>query len=147
MYAGVPTSAFVLRLEVAMHEPGAMRGRETIADRRVELADLAPRARLRVQPRARGAAGEVLHRDEHATVDRADLVHDDDVRMRELRECLRLALDARERGLRHRDSDLERDRAVEPAIAREVDDTHRALAERALDLVLICHERARRERG
>lgn len=72
-----------------MHEPGGVRGGEPGACREHDVADLAPFALAVFEPLAERDAFDVLHRDEHAIAgQRADVVHGDDVWMREPRECL-----------------------------------------------------------
>jgi hypothetical protein len=135
--AAVIADQHVVGLEVAVHDAGGVRGGEPFARGAVEPEDLVRRARPARQPRARGAAGDVLHRDEHAAVDLADLVHDDDVRVRDARQRPRLALDAGERVRGPRVAELDRDVAIEPQIAREVDDAHPAGTDRPDHAVLV----------
>ena len=90
-----------------------------------------------------------LHRDEVAAAGRADLVHGDDVGMREPRHRARLAQQALASlvvaavGLQ----DLERDAPLEIGIERGVDDAHAADAELALEAIAAERSRERRHRS
>ena len=73
----------VVGLEVAVDEPGGVRGREP-APRRDEDVNTSRHGRgAACEPLAQRAAVDELHREEHALVDDADVVDDDDVRVRE----------------------------------------------------------------
>ena len=83
-------------------------------------------------------AVDVLHRHERTAVVLADVVDVHDVRMREPRGEPCLAEKARAQLVVAREilgEALQRDGAVELDVAGEVDDRHRAVAERALELV------------
>jgi hypothetical protein len=124
----------VVGLEVAMHEMRAMRGGEPGARFAHHAHDLAPRPRLLLQPLAQRLALDELHRDEHAVAgQRADVVHRDDVRMRQPRERLRFAQQPRflraGRAGRAGLQQLDRDLAIELGIVAVVDHAHAAFAE------------------
>ena len=89
---------------------------------------------LSAQPVAQRAAGQVLHRQEDLALVDADVVDRDDVRVRQLRDRLGLAHQARLAARRDRPAlvraqQLERDLAIELRIVGGVDDAHRAGAE------------------
>ena len=135
----------VLRLHVAVDETGRVRRCERARRLRAE--------RRRLERRQRAAAGDelgerlavdVLHRDVRDAVGLADVEDLDDVRMRQPRGDPPLAQEARAQVLVAREilgEALERDVAAELDVAREVDDRHRAVTERALDLVPAGDER------
>src|SRR6185295_17622534 len=83
-------------------------------------------------------AFDVAHDEEDETARFADAMDGDDVRMRETRRRLRLPYEALARrvGGEIRRQNLDRDVAIEPHVAREVDDPHSATAELALERVL-----------
>ena len=85
----------VARLEVAVDEPGAVRGREPGARLTDHREDLRGRARPGLQPAVERVAGDELHREEHAVAAPADVEDLDDVRVRDLRHRLRLAAQPR----------------------------------------------------
>ena len=93
----------VLGLEVAVDQPLFVRGLEPAAGGQVDLQDLLPRARLGLHPVAGGVTVDELHRDEDLLAKGADVVDDDDVRVREPRDRLRLAQRALA-SLAHRDA-------------------------------------------
>ena len=120
--------------------PGVVRGGE----RRGRSGCRAlPTSSARQRPAARDELGErlavdVLHRDERAAVVLADVVDAHDVRVREPRGEACLAQEARAQLVVAREvlgEALQRDGTVELDVAREVDDRHRAVPERALELV------------
>jgi RNA polymerase sigma-70 factor (ECF subfamily) len=131
----------VRRLEVAVHEAGAMRGREPGAGLAEHREDLVSRARTLDDPRVERLPRDVLHRQEHAIAVLADVEDLDDVRMRQLRHRLRFAPHpqferlARLVGKRVDAHELDHDGAPQLGIAREADDAHPARADRALDHV------------
>src|ERR1019366_1647202 len=103
-------------------------------ERRARLAHEALRERLAI---------DESHREEHDAVDLVHRVDRDDVRVRKLRGHLCLAQESRlhlrtERELGRKD--LQRHLAVQPHVARTIDDGHAA----ASDLVLDLEERADR---
>ena len=85
----------VLGLEVAVHEPGRVRGREPRARRDEHVADLRARPRRCRQPGRQRLAVDELHREEDAVLDLARVVDRDHVRVRQARDRLRLAQQAR----------------------------------------------------
>ena len=87
----------VVGLEVAVHEAGGVRGREAAPRRDEDVEDLAPRAGLVGEPALDRPARDELHRQEHLVLEHADVVHGDDVRVRQARHRLRLAQQARAR--------------------------------------------------
>ena len=94
--------------------------------------------RARVEPAAQRLALQQLHDGEGDAVVGAEVVDREDVRMRERRDGLRLALEPRERvgiGGDGFGEDLDRDVAVELRVPRPVDLAHAARAERREDLV------------
>src|SRR5207244_1435025 len=129
----------VLRLDVPMHEPGVVRVLQS--DRRLacERGGLAGRelAPAREQVRER-LAGDVLHDDERTAVVLAGVVHLHDVGMRQPRSEPRLAYEALAEvavtGEVLRE-ELDRNRAAELTVVREVDDGHSPVAERVLEPV------------
>ena len=96
------------------------------------FSDLAPGARLRLRPVSGGVPLDELHRDEDLVFERADVVDDDDVRVRQARDRLRLAqrplppLGQRHAGARLDAQQLDRDLAVQLRIVRRVDLAHPA---------------------
>ncbi len=135
--AAVVADQHVVRLEVAVDDADRV-GRDQSAPGGDEHRDdAAPRWRARRQVAPQRFAAHVLHREEHVTVDAADVVDGDDVGMRQPRHRLRLAQQPRaalERGDRGVGADqLDRDVAFELGIVREVDDAHPALRHRLAD--------------
>ena len=89
-------------------------------------------ALLHLQPVRDGVPLHVLHRDEDLVFERADVVRDDDVRVRQARDRLRLAQRALP-PLRQRDAvarlhaqQLDRDLAIQLRVVRRVDLAHAA---------------------
>jgi hypothetical protein len=80
----------VVGLEVTVDHARGVRRREPPARREEDLQHLPPGPRLGFHPKADGVPFDELHRDEDAVLKRADVVDDDDVRVRELRDGLRL---------------------------------------------------------
>jgi hypothetical protein len=72
-----------------------VRGREPAARRDERLEHLVPGTLLLLEPIAQGVALDELQGDEHAIAERARVVHDDDVGVRDLRRRLRLAHEPR----------------------------------------------------
>ena len=107
-HRAVAADQHVLGLEVAVDEPGGVRGREPRAGGDEDVEDLAQGARPLGQPLGERPALDELHRDEDLAAERADVVHDDDVRVREPRHRLRLAQQARLRARRRRGADCAR---------------------------------------
>jgi hypothetical protein len=136
----------VVGLDVAVDHAGRVRRRQAVARRGVQRDDLAPGARPLADPRSRGAAADVLHRQVDPPGVLPDLVHDDDVGMRQLRQRRRLSLDPGQRRRRPRGAQLDRHRALEPQVARQVDHAHAARADRPVEAVLAVDHRARGQR-
>ena len=115
-----------------MHQARVVRRQQAAARLREGVEDGAGVARA-IEPRAQRLALDELHGDEQAHLAGADVVDGDDVGVRQPRQRLRLALQARAHrrrvvgaiGAQH----LERDGAVELRIVRAVDHAHAALAE------------------
>jgi hypothetical protein len=109
-------------------QPGGVGGDQAVAGGDEEVEDLAPGARLSLQPGVQGAAAEELHGQEDLLVDDADVVDADDVGVGQPGHRLGLAHQARGRegvglgavGV----EDLERDLPVQLRIVRAVDDAH-----------------------
>ena len=137
--ATVVRDEHVVGFEIAMHEPGVVRGSEPLPRRDHHRQDLAPRSGALLQPLAQRDAIDELHRDKHRlalTGQRADVVHRDHVRMREPRERLRFADEPR-LGIAAgatgpavvRLQELDRDLAIELGVERAIDDAHAARAQ------------------
>ena len=87
----------VVGLEVAVDEPGRVRGGEPAPGRDEHVDDLAPGSRLGGEPALDRPARDELHRQEDLVLEHADVVHGDDVRVLEPGDRLRLAQQARAR--------------------------------------------------
>ena len=91
----------------------------------------------RLQPVGDGVPVDELHRDEHLLVERADVEHDDDVRVRQPRDRLRLAqrplppLVARDAGAGLDPQQLDRDLAIQLGIVGRIDLAHPAATDEA----------------
>ena len=137
----------VRRLEVAVDQAGVVRGGEAFAGLHERADDLAPRAAAsRASARSVSPGTSSMTRNTWPSIV-ADLVHRDDVRMRELRHRLRLA-DQPRAGLGARAAalhDLDRDAAIEIGVVRLEHDAHAAGAELAHDAE-VADRVARRER-
>jgi hypothetical protein len=128
----------VRRLEVAVDQAAVVQRRQR--------GEHAERDRQRVRDAERAAlqaigqrlALEQLHGDEQRARILADLVDLADVRMVDARRRPRLAPEALARGLvaRRRRHRLQRNRALEPFVARRIDDAHPAFAELVRDDVM-----------
>ena len=130
-----------------MDETGVMRGEQSFTCLHEHRDDVAPRPGMAIEPAGERVAAHELHHDEDLVVDRADLVHADDVRVREPRHRLRLGDQPHARGgarvaIAH---DLDRDTAIEIGIVSLEHDTHPAGAELAHDPE-VTDRRAWRER-
>jgi hypothetical protein len=126
----------VVRLEVAVDEPGGVRRSEAPPDVEECSSDLRPAALRLLEPARERDAVDELHRDVDLALERADLVHRDDVGMRHLGHRLRLANEprlhlARAIAVRVGAQQLERHLAIELWIVRRIDDAHAAAAEPA----------------
>ena len=130
----------VLRLEVAMHDPGGVRRGQTAPGVDQHRDDRAPRSSRRREPHTQRRAAHVLHRDVGRAIDRPDLEHVDDIRMRELRHRDRLALQANVAGARA--MNLECDVAIERDVARQVHRSHATATEQRRDLVALVDRRS-----
>jgi hypothetical protein len=93
--AAVFAQQHVLRLEVAVDEPGRVCGRQPSSGLDQHPYDLGPPPRSLTAPGAEGVALHQLHGHEHAVADRAHVEHRDHVRVREACKCLGLAEEAR----------------------------------------------------
>ena len=154
-HATVVADHHVVGLEVAVHEPLAMRGRESASSLHHDGDHLAPRARTRLQPLPERHALHELHREKHLALVRADVMHGDDIGVAHPRHRLGLAqqsiVDAgaggrlvlvaeepmheppqhaglAELGMQSVEQ-FERDPAVELGIVRRIDRAHAARAE------------------
>jgi thiamine-monophosphate kinase len=129
-----------------------LRGDQPAPGGHVHLQRLVPGARLRLRPEAAGVAFDELHRDEDLVLERADVVDDDDVRVRQARDRLRLAqrplppFEQRDAGARLDPQQLDRHLAIQLRIVRGVDLAHAAAADQPEDDVA-ANARATRERG
>ncbi len=123
-----------------------MGGGEPASGLRQHGERVAPAHRAPRHPRPQGLPLDVLHRDVHLIADGAHVVHDDDVRVHQLRDRLALAQETRARGAQLAAEQLDGEWAIEIGIVRGVDDTHAAAAEHAGHDVA-ADERPRRERG
>jgi len=85
----------VAGLEVAVDDPGLVRGGKTPRDLLEHREDRRRRSSLDLEPSLQGHAADPLHHDEDAIdLGRTPEVEDsDDVRMGDVRECQRLALE------------------------------------------------------
>jgi hypothetical protein len=98
-------------LEVAMHQPGPMRGGEPAGRLDVGRDDLAPAARPGVAPCREVVPVDQLHHDACAIAEPDDLVNRDDVLMRQPRHRLRLSHEPPPRLLVIAGDQLDRDQA------------------------------------
>jgi hypothetical protein len=73
----------VVGLEIAVHQPLLVRGRQAPPRRHEHLQDLLPAALRCLQPVGDGVPIDELHRDEHLLGKRTDVEHNDDVRVRQ----------------------------------------------------------------
>ncbi len=133
----------VRRFEIAMYDPRTMRGRQRVGN--------LDRDRQRLRARQAGTLGfgsrhairerlafEELHDEKRRARVLADVVERADVRMRELRDDSRLAVEAlaKLRVIGDRTwQDLDRHRAIEARVAGFVDLAHAARAKRAEDFI------------
>ena len=121
-----------------MRDSVLVRRRETARDLERVLDRLAARDRTGGEAVAQRLAGEELRDRVDDAVVRAEVVDAEEIRVRERGDGLRLALEAREGGGVRREAlgkDLDRDVAVEFRVARAVDLSHPARAERPEDFV------------
>jgi hypothetical protein len=128
----ITADQYVVWLEVAVHEAGGVSGREAIACLE-ENQHLAPPVLLLRTPLPQGGAGHVLHGDENALFALADVEHRHDVRMREHRQGLRFAKQARSlraaRRVPMHVHQLDGDLAPEVLVERGVDHAHAPAAQ------------------
>lgn len=146
----------VRRLEIAMHDPARVRERERVDDRLEDRAELVRRERRRLVAAAavdllgERRPGDELEDDVRRGAEPrrhvAGVVHAHDARMREAEEELRFAEERRcrerRRARRARFDQLDRDGLPEEQLRACVDDAEAALAEHALDAVLLRDRRA-----
>jgi hypothetical protein len=129
----------VVRLEVAMDQPLVVSGRQPAPRRHEHLQDVLPASFRRLQPVRDGVPLDELHRDEHLLLKRPDVEHDDDVRVREPRDRLRLAqrallaLQPGDAVARLDPQQLDRDLAIQLRIVRRVHLAHAAAAHQPED--------------
>ena len=126
------------RLEVAVDDPGLMRGVNGPGQGRHQLGGRHARLGCAVQSGVEVASVEKLQRYERQAVHFADVVDLHDVRVPELGDRLGLDPEAGQmlrRRLAPANDHLERDQAVQPRLSGLVDDAHPAAAERSQDLV------------
>ena len=129
----------VVGLEVAMHDAAGVRGGESRRHLRGDLEGLARRQRPGDQALAQGLALEELHRGEGDFAVLAEIEDRQDVRMRQRRDCLGLALETGQRvgvGGEMRRQDLDRHLAVELGVGGAKDLAHAALSELGDDAVV-----------
>jgi hypothetical protein len=124
----VAVQQHVLRLDVAVNEPGRVREGESATDLRRHLERLPNGQRAAALDHLlQVLAGDVLEDDELAVVVLAAVDDGNDARVRELRHGARLAAEALDRllvGEVRRVQDLQRDVALEQGIVRAVDARH-----------------------
>ena len=128
----------VAGLQIPVHDPLPVRLVERVGDLDAVAQRLIERQRALAEPVAERLALEVLHDEVLGLALAADVVERADVRMRELRDGLRLALEALARFGRRghvRRQDLDGDRPLEPRVLRLVNLPHPARADRRDDLV------------
>ena len=128
----------ILRLEIAMHDPGGVRLAHAVSELRGNLQNLSHRQRCLLQKRAQGVPLDVLHHDVRRSARHgADLVDRDDVGMVQGRGGPCLLPEAREalgtvgKSLRE---ELDGDIAVQVAVAGAVHFAHTPDAEQLEDL-------------
>ena len=136
----------VLRLEVAVDEPGRVRRREPAPRLDQVCEQRAPRRFALALPLRERPALDELHRDEHGVAEHADIEDLDDVRVRDLRQRLGLADQPRGAVGADRAHELERDAPVEIRIVGAIDHAHAAETE-AIEDDVASHARTPRERG
>ncbi len=131
--APVLAEQHVVGLEVAVHQARRVRGRQPSPGGDEHIQHLAPVTRASAEPALERSAAQELHGQEHLSVEDADVVHGDDVRVRQPRHRLRLAQQPRARRvlltLLAPLEQLERDLSIELRIVGAVDDAHRAAAD------------------
>ena len=120
-HAPVVAADRVVGLEVAMDHAGGVRGAQPFTGGAIQPDDLAHRARRGGAVRAQRLTAHPLHHEVDLLADLTDVVDRDDVRMRQLRECLALEHDALARGLQALLDQLDRDAPVELGIPRTPD--------------------------
>ena len=128
----------VARLQVAMHDPGAMREGQALGDLDRAGDRLGRRHRSLRQPRRQRLAVELLHHQEHRAVLLTDVVQRADVGMGERGDRRRFAFEAgpppgivAELPRQHLDGDA----AIEPGVPGGVDLAHATGPQRIHDLV------------
>jgi len=134
-HAIIPRDEHVLRLEIAMHEPGRVRRCKPAAGRQERVQELASRPLSLRLPGPQIQPVDELHRDPHAMLVNPGLVHRDHVRMRQASHGLGLAQQPAAIDVlgpaRH---DLERDTAPELGVAGHVHHTEPAATDLPLEL-------------
>src|SRR5262249_13487578 len=131
----------VVGLEIAMHQPGAVRGRQPVAGAAGDVEDLFRAAALLGEPAPQRAAVDVLHGDDEVVAVVADLVDRDDVGMGQARHRHGLAQHAVVAlALAPPRAKLQRRQSVELDVAGAVHDAHPAGADGLLDAIGALHD-------
>ena len=128
----------VLRLEVAMDDAARVRRREAVGDGRADLDGPPPRQRAALEEAAQRVALEQLRDDVGEVALLLELIERQDVRMRDGRDRLRLALETDARLLVRGETvgeDFERDVAADALVVGAVDLAHAACPDRLDDVV------------
>jgi hypothetical protein len=136
----------VARLQVAVDDAAAVRGRQRRGDLGPVAQHLVGRQRASLKPRRKRLPFEVLHDQEVDAILVADVEQRADMGMGQGGDRTRLPVEAPSPlgiGGILRGKDLDRDVAAEPGIAGAVDLAHSALAERGGDLVRATESRCR----
>ena len=140
----------VAGFEVAMHQPAGVGRRQAAAGLCEHVEHLLPSALFGREPFAQRDARDQLHGEKQPAVDAADVVHRDDVGMRDPGHRARLALQPRPHVCGQRigghEQDLERDLAIELGIVGGIDDAHAAGTE-VIEDDIATQRRAASERG
>ena len=134
----VPGHHHVLRLEIAVDDPGFVRLGDRAGDLRRDLHDARKRQPAGGDQLVQRLAVDQLHRDVGDAFRTSDAVDRDDVRVIEGRSDARFALEARKRCRTWRGrffQDLDGDKAGEVGIARAVDLSHAAAAKQRHEFI------------
>jgi len=138
LHASVAKQKDVVRLEIAVDEPLVVRRGESAGDLHRAVGGSANRQRPLCEAIAERLAVEQFHHGVGAGFVRPDVEDREDVRMRQRRDGLALALEPREAvpvAGKRSGRDFDRHEAIEPWIARFVDFAHPAGADDGHDLV------------
>ena len=128
----------VLGLQVAVHDPGAVRFREAVGGLRGDAEERSRRQGAVGQNLAQRSSLDELHRDELDAVRGADVVDRDEIRVVQRRGRARFLLEALQPlGVRRegRRENLESELPTETRVARAIDLPHPARSERSHDFV------------